>query len=247
MLKHGRASAYTRFFDVDWDPPDTDLRDTVLVPILGTDLDAALRAKEITVVADTDPTEGACVRYYDNTMPLSPESVAALRDASGGIARGVARLNADPVELRRVLDAQHYRLDHWETGDRRLNYRRFFDVKTLVGLRQEDAPTYEQSHALILDLVKSEIVDGLRIDHIDGLRDPGAYLRRLREDAPGAYVVVEKILEPGEELRDEWPVEGTTGYDFLNLVGGLFVDPSGEKPLDTVYERITGKTAGLAA
>ncbi len=159
-----------------------------------------------------------------------PAVAAAVDDA-------VDATNADPDALDAVIARQNYRLAYWRVAAEELDYRRFFDISTLVGLRMELPHVFEETHELILGLVASGAVTGLRVDHPDGLRDPEGYLRRLFEASGGAWVAVEKILEPGEELPPTWPVAGTTGYDFLNLVGGLFVDPTGEKPLTELHSR----------
>jgi (1->4)-alpha-D-glucan 1-alpha-D-glucosylmutase len=122
-----------------------------------------------------------------------------------------------------------------ETG----RHRRFFDVDELAGVRVEDPEVFDLTHAKVLELVRDGLVDGLRVDHPDGLADPRAYLERLRERGV-PHVWVEKILEPGERLRD-WPVEGTTGYEFANDVTALFVDPAGEQPLTELYAELTGE------
>src|SRR3954453_18085176 len=123
-------------------------------------------------------------------------------------------------------------------------YRRFFDVGELAGVRVEDPEVFEATHAKVLELVGDGLVDGLRIDHPDGLASPREYLERLR--ARGVdRVGVEKILEPGEPLRD-WPVEGTTGYEFANDVTALFVDPAGEQPMTELYAEVTGERRAFA-
>ncbi len=154
--------------------------------------------------------------------------------------------NADPDALDALIARQNYRLAHWRVAAEELDYRRFFDISTLVGLRMELPHVFEETHELILGLVASGAVTGLRIDHPDGLRDPEGYLRRLFEASEGAWVAVEKILEPGEELPPSWPVAGTTGYDFLNLVGGLFVDATGEKPLTELHARFAAAPESYA-
>jgi (1->4)-alpha-D-glucan 1-alpha-D-glucosylmutase len=135
---------------------------------------------------------------------------------------------ADPDERVRVFDVDP------DTG----HYRRFFDIDDLAGVRVEDPEVFELTHAKVLSLVADGVVDGLRIDHPDGLADPAGYLRRLH-DAGAERVWIEKILHPGEQLRD-WPVEGTVGYEFLNDVQGLFIDPAGEAPLTALYESLVG-------
>lgn len=123
----------------------------------------------------------------------------------------------------------------WKTGRRRVNYRRFFDIDDLIGVRVEDPEVFEATHALVFELVDAGIVHGLRVDHVDGLRDPAGYLRQLRERVgKDTYLVVEKILAPGESLR-AWPVDGTTGYDFTNAVNGLFVEPWGADALQGLH------------
>ncbi|HEY0555676.1 MAG TPA: malto-oligosyltrehalose synthase, partial [Thermoanaerobaculia bacterium] len=159
----------------------------------------------------------------------------------------IAEVNADPDRLDELLQRQNYRPAFWRTAGQELDYRRFFDVHSLIGLRMEDERVFADTHALVLRWLKEGVLDGLRIDHPDGLRDPEEYFERLRGEAPQAWVVVEKILEPGEPLRDSWPVEGTTGYDFLRRAGGLLVDPAGEEPLTRLYTELTGESAGWPA
>ena len=147
--------------------------------------------------------------------------------------------------LDQLLSDQAYVLAFWRTANNEINYRRFFTISDLVGLRVEDPITFEATHSVALRLATKGMVTGLRIDHIDGLRDPLGYLRRLQEKThPDAgsrlrdfYVVVEKILSPGESLPTEWPIHGTTGYDFLNAVNGLFADPSNLRALEAIYAR----------
>jgi (1->4)-alpha-D-glucan 1-alpha-D-glucosylmutase len=152
----------------------------------------------------------------------------------------VERFNSDPDRLDTLLGRQNYRLARWQVAGYELDYRRFFDVTGLIALRTEDPRVFEDTHALITGLVVDGVFDGVRVDHPDGLRDPTGYLERLDRATRGAWTVVEKILERDEELAADWPVAGTTGYDFLNLVGGLFVDPVGEAPLSDLYRRFTG-------
>ncbi|MDQ3106867.1 MAG: malto-oligosyltrehalose synthase, partial [Actinomycetota bacterium] len=149
----------------------------------------------------------------------------------------VAATNDDVDALDALLDRQNYRLAFWRTAGRELDYRRFFDITTLVALRAEEEHVFDATHELVLKLVADGAVDGLRVDHVDGLRDPARYLERLRSAAgPSAYLVVEKILEGDEQLRSSWPIEGTSGYDFLVSVNDLLHDPSGAEALTAVYE-----------
>lgn len=172
-----------------------------------------------------------------------------LREKLAGIAGVRAALQAaiDDVnrssELQRLVTEQPYRLEFWRSGTRRINYRRFFDIADLAGVRVEDRDVFEVSHTLTLELILGGQIEGVRIDHIDGLRDPYAYLTRLREAVGDTYVVVEKILAPGEELRADWPVQGTTGYDFVGALGGLFANPDGLSQIGDDYAQRTRMTA----
>lgn len=158
-----------------------------------------------------------------------------------GIERSIEELNNNEDSLDDFLNQQNYRLAYWKTSGQQLGYRRFFDVNSLVGLRVEREHVFEETHALVLDWFKRGILDGMRVDHPDGLRDPLEYLIRLRERAPEAWILAEKILEPGEFLRENWPIQGTTGYDFMNVVGGLQIWPQGLEELTGVYQSFLGK------
>ncbi|OYO03568.1 malto-oligosyltrehalose synthase [Enemella evansiae] len=193
-------------------------RAPILVPILGDD---GLDAVEI--------RDGE-VRYHEHRFPL----------AAGSWQEG--------DEVAEVLGRQHYRLAHWRTGDDQLNYRRFFTVTTLAGVRQEDPAVFDATHERVLRWVSDDGVAGLRIDHPDGLTDPGGYLTRLRA-ATGAdtWIVAEKILEPGERLPREWPIAGTTGYDAMTEVNQVFVDPDAEAGFTEFYREVVGDARDFAA
>ena len=147
---------------------------------------------------------------------------------------GTARL-----PLTDLLDAQHYRLADWHLAATELNWRRFFDISSLIAVRVEDPEVFEATHEVILRLVAEGLIDGLRVDHPDGLADPRGYLRRLADRTGGLWVSTEKILSGHEELPADWPCAGTTGYDALGVVGGLFLDPAGAEPLTAAYQRLT--------
>jgi (1->4)-alpha-D-glucan 1-alpha-D-glucosylmutase len=221
VLREGRASAYERWFDVDWDAQGG----RILLPVLGSPLEDVLAAGELAL----DEHEGEpVVRYYDHVFPLAPGT-----DTSAPLAE--------------VLDAQHYRLAFWQVGDAELNYRRFFDVTSLIAVRVEDPDVFDATHERLLTAVRAGAVDGLRIDHPDGLSDPEGYLDRLADVTDDAWVVVEKILEGDEQLPASWRTAGTTGYDALLRVGGLFVDPEGKDPLTALSDELLGQPQDLAA
>jgi (1->4)-alpha-D-glucan 1-alpha-D-glucosylmutase len=204
VLKRGRASRYARFFDIDWDAAGG----KVILPVLGRSLEEALAAGELALDASGDEP---VVRYFDKQFPVA--------DDGGGAAVG---------GLEALLERQHYRLMFWREGLRVINYRRFFDISDLAALRAEDAQVFEESHRLIFALLAQGRISGLRIDHIDGLHDPCGYLQRLRsQDTPPSYLIVEKILAHDEALPREWPVDGSSGYEFLARISALFVDPPG--------------------
>jgi (1->4)-alpha-D-glucan 1-alpha-D-glucosylmutase len=165
------------------------------------------------------------------------------KNVCDAIDRVVRELNASVDALDEFLSQQYYRLAYWKTADQQLGYRRFFDVNTLIGLRVEREFVFDETHALIVKWLKQGLLDGVRVDHPDGLRDPKQYFERLRERAPEAWIVGEKILEPGEWMREDWPIEGTSGYDFLNMAMGVLVRQEGLKKLGEHYTAFTGDDA----
>src|SRR4029077_3158697 len=195
----------------------------------------------------TDPA-GVAERHRDKEVLR--DRLAALARAHPEVAAAVdaevGALNADPDALDDLLGQQNYRLAYWRTGSEELSYRRFFDIETLAGLRVEDEEVFADTHRLILQLVADGTLDGLRIDHVDGLADPEGYLVRLRDATGGGYVVVEKILQVGEELPRSWPGAGTSRYEFLNHVGGLFVESRHEAAMRACYTRFTGQQLDFA-
>ena len=163
--------------------------------------------------------DGSVLRYYDHAFPIRP--------------------GTEDLPLPELLEAQHYRLVNWRESP---GYRRFFDVSSLIGLRVEDPEVFEATHAQMLSLVDEGIIEGLRVDHPDGLADPRGYLERLRSRVPGP-LWVEKILIGDERLPADWPCDGTTGYDALNMITRLFVDPAGRDSLVETFTRHTGVPA----
>jgi len=166
--------------------------------------------------------EGDELVYYDHRFPIAPGT-------EGGT----------PQE---VHNRQHYRLVGWQRGNAELTYRRFFDITNLAAVRVEDPVVFAETHGEVLRWVADGDVTGLRVDHPDGLADPGGYFRRLRENAPGAWIVAEKILHPGEPLPQSWPVDGTTGYDALREIAGVFVDPAAEPDFTALATELGVKT-----
>jgi (1->4)-alpha-D-glucan 1-alpha-D-glucosylmutase len=237
VLAKGPASRFAGYFDIDWEPDDPDLRGRVLVPILGEPLSAVLERGELHVVGEGDSLE---LGYYAHRLPLSPGSHTLV---AGAGRDGEALPLAD---MARLLEMQHYRLSDWREAASRINYRRFFSIAALVGVRVEDDGVFDATHAAVLQLVERGDVAALRVDHVDGLRDPAGYLERLRGRTGDAWLVVEKILAPGERRPAAWPVDGTTGYEFGGLVTRLFSDDAGVEALRTLHRELTGEGGDVA-
>ncbi|HEY5911020.1 MAG TPA: malto-oligosyltrehalose synthase [Verrucomicrobiae bacterium] len=235
VLKHGRASRFAEYFDIEWEVPDPRLHGKVLVPILGDSYGRVLQRGELRLVAEQGET---LLAYFEHRFPLDPATLTAPVAPDTAAAR---RLNADPTLLDALIQQQHYLLVEWRRADTELNYRRFFNIRTLAGIRVEDPRVFDAVHALALRWHARGWVGGFRVDHPDGLRDPTGYFERLRVSAAGAWIVAEKILQPGERINEDWPIAGTTGYEFMWRSTGLFVDPGGEKTLADLYVKFTGE------
>jgi len=213
------------------------------------DLDYVGRAyRRLPRATRTDPA-GVAERHRD--AQVLRHQLARLLDerpaTSAAVDEALADLNADVDALDALLEQQNHRIAYWRTAERELGYRRFFDIDTLIGLRVEDPEVFADTHELILRWVAEGVVDGLRVDHPDGLLDPEQYADRLARATGGVWTVVEKILGAGEALPSSWPVAGTVGYDLLNVIGGLFVDRAGEPAITEGYGRLTGADTDVAA
>ncbi len=343
VLQNGRASKYANFFDIDWNPLKVELRNKVLLPILGSQYGEDLENGNLKLSYSDGQFQ---VNYYDKVLPVDPHTFPLIFEPLGSLSVGdfgadealynefrsllitfeelpphdttesdratkrqreipfivqrfrdlvdrspaIAKLieraqeivNGRPGDphsfdpLHKLLEAQAYRLAHWRVSAEEINYRRFFDVNDLVGLRMEEPQVFAATQALVRRLLASGSVCGLRIDHPDGLFNPPQYFTRLqmlyaasqccgaeprqpvgengieleiqaafgqhdwtRTGAP-LYVLVEKILEPGEHLPKEWLVDGTVGYEFANLVNQLFIDRQNRRAFTTLYQRFIG-------
>ena len=320
VLEHGPRSPYSRFFDIDWRPVKEELRDKVLLAILGDQYGRVLERGELTLTYESG---AVALRYFDRLLPINARQTnAVLRDSWESLAQrlggepeilaefdaaldaltksaeqtnpnetepaaqlraravvrhqlaqvierspvlrthidaAVAAYNGTPGDgesfdrLHRVLEAQVYRLAYWRTAFDEINYRRFFDINDLAGLRMEDPRVFAATHGLLLDLVEQGIVTGIRLDHPDGLFDPTAYFQSLeaalsarRGGTSDVYLLIEKILGRGEHLRDVWPVHGTTGYGCLNTINGLFLHSDRLTSLRRHYREFTGMRSSSA-
>lgn len=214
VLRHGPRSHYARFFDIEWSGP-------LILPILGAPLGEVIASGDLALAPEG--ADASLILYGEQRLPLRPDTPAT-------------------DDLRVIADAQHYRLVDWRTANDCLNWRRFFAINELAGLRVEDEAVFNATHRLYLDLYREGLIDGVRVDHVDGLTDPAGYGRRLRAafDAirPGAWIIVEKILAAEEPLAADWGVDGTSGYDFMRDVTALLHDPAGEAPLIEMWREI---------
>jgi (1->4)-alpha-D-glucan 1-alpha-D-glucosylmutase len=319
VLENGPSSMYAPYFDIDWHPLKSDLRDKVLLPILTDQYGRVLERGEFKVVFE----EGAfCLEYRKQRLPIAPgtyrhvlelalENLAEYRDEAfyaefqsiltaleylprrsetdpekiaerarekeivkrrlerrcqeapqvqRAIEKALAKINGRPGDSRSfdklddLLNAQSYRLAFWRVAAEEINYRRFFDVNDLAAIRMELSEVFEAAHELVLDLVRTGAVTGLRIDHPDGLYLPREYLEKLQrrcakvlgiampKDGRAVYLIVEKILTGQEKLSADWPVHGTTGYDFTNQLAGVLVDTSAEAAITKMFQRFIGHT-----
>ena len=307
VLENGPSSPFAEFFDIDWDPIKPELKDKVLLPVLGDQYGRVLERGELQVRLQ----DGAVhLWYFDLDLPINPrqsprvlglhrdrleremdgdpalveylsiltalhnlpvyteraparvaerqrekevarERLRRLLDESPRLrshvddclrrANGQPRAGATFDVLHDLLEHQAYRLAYWRTAADEINYRRFFDINELVALRMEVPAVFEAAHALLWRLVSDGKVTGIRVDHPDGLLDPLGYFKRLQQlTGQPLYVVAEKILSPGESLNPDWPIAGTTGYGFLNMVSRLFVDPRHVQGMRRLYSRLTG-------
>ncbi len=157
----------------------------------------------------------------------------------------ISNINLDHTLLQQIAEQQSYRLCHWQEADGNINFRRFFTVNSLICLNMQHPEVFDQHHHFILSMVKDGWIQGLRIDHIDGLLNPRQYLEKLRSVSDNLFITVEKILEPGENLPVDWPVQGTTGYDFLGLVNNLQTKSSSEEKFTRYYNTLANEVKSL--
>ena len=272
VLTFGRQSAYFSHFDIDWSEPLTlpqlgqDFEGTLADGELRITLDETqgnFAFGYFETLLPLNPTSyGTIANRLDDPVATRMAEAAAVTSGENfnramrdilfeGGDRAVLRhkleeASSDRDFVRSLHEGQHWRLTHWKEAARHLSYRRFFEVTGLVGIRVEDPAVFEDMHRLVIELVHHGKVQGLRIDHVDGLAEPRAYLDRLREAVgPDTYIVVEKILGAGEVLPESWPVAGTTGYEFIAALSELFIDAGGLRILDDAYRGIAGETGDL--
>ncbi|UYO93481.1 malto-oligosyltrehalose synthase [Pollutimonas sp. M17] len=253
VLRLGTASPHAQWFDIDWQPADPALRGKVLAPFLPEPYGSCLGKGDIRLVLDgggISPEIEACGMRYpiapDTLRLAGMDSCVARKQYDGRLPDGRQRLHA-------LLERQHYRLAWWRCAADCINWRRFFEINELIGVCVERPEVFDAVHELPLRLYAEGLIDGLRIDHVDGLARPLDYCRRLRAelDARSAlrpaglagdrpWLIVEKILAAGEVLGEDWQVDGTSGYDFMDQAGAVLHDPSGKEALSQVWEDVSG-------
>lgn len=251
VLKNGAQSQYARWFDINWESDDTLLYGKVLAPFLGGEYDDCLQSGDLRLAYDEEKRAyvidagGAQFPIAEGTLDAQGQRPAQLLQAYD------ATLSEGRHRLDQLLQRQHYRLCDWRRAAYDINWRRFFEISGLIGVRVEEPEVFEAVHALPLRLYAEGIIDGLRVDHVDGLAQPLDYCARLRQSMRGCrpssetgqsqpWVVVEKILAPGEILDKRWQVNGTTGYDFMDEVGAVFHDAQGAADLLNHWRTVVG-------
>ena len=263
VLEWGEVSPFARYFDIDWQPRYSGAMRRLLVPFLGDHYGDVLNRGELKL--QFDKHEGSfSVAYHSHYFRICPRDynniyapIGVINDydegqrrkrelaqdltSHGPIQQKVDEINADKQKLHALLDRQNYRLAFWRTAASDINYRRFFDINDLAGMRTEEPDLFDIMHRLIFSLVRQDKIKGLRIDHVDGLADPAGYCLTLRQRA-GAdlYLTVEKIICAGEKLPLNWKICGTSGYDALNLIGSVFVNTDNMHAMDQIYRQFTG-------
>ncbi len=251
VLKHGEQSSHASWLDIDWHPSDAELHGKVLAPFLAESYGRTLISGAISLAFDAVSgsyhiaVNGVSYPLAPGSLPSgskNPQEVLALYDSSQ--SHGQQRLHE-------LLERQHYRLAWWRCAADSINWRRFFEISELIGVRVEKQEVFDAVHALPLRLYEQGLIDGLRIDHVDGLADPIAYCRQLRQalqertpSRPGRlnqdepWLVVEKILAEGETLDSRWQVDGTSGYDFMDQAAAVLHDPAGEPLLNECWASV---------
>ncbi|WP_144639479.1 malto-oligosyltrehalose synthase [Bordetella genomosp. 13] len=249
VLAHGRHSAYADWFDIDWHDPDPWLTGRLLAPTLGRPYLSALQNGDIRLAWD-EATQGYVVDA-GGRYPVAPGTLDARGGREAVLAAHDPDTDAGRAALHALLDRQHYRLAWWPTAADQINWRRFFEISDLAGVRVDRPEVHAAVHALVLRLYAEGVIDGVRIDHIDGLAQPAMYCRRLRADLrragqqggrtqPEPYVVVEKILAEDEALPVGWQTDGTTGYDFMEDINAALHDAAGTTVLEQGWQAFSG-------
>lgn len=233
FLEKGRQSAYASFFD-HWVPHDDG---KLYIPFLDNDLQVLISEGKLKVNKEK---ENFFLVFNNNLFPVNEPGREKIKALHPQVDSAVRLANGKPGFIEEILNVQFYKLVHWKESDNRINYRRFFTVNGLICLNMQYNEVMNATHSLVFDLLERSVFNGLRIDHIDGLYQPSVYLKNLRNKSGGdCYLLVEKILEPDEALPGEWPVQGTTGYEFLSLVNNLLINSDKQIVFKSYYQKFT--------
>lgn len=241
VLRKGKNSPYASFFDIGWE--NGVYGGKLMVPFLGGKPEEEIEANNLKIgYKNGEPV----LQHYDSSYPLNADSqnkiISHFNLASqDAIDAALEQLNSDKELIKQLVSQQYYQLCHWQETDKQINFRRFFTINGLICLNIQNRHVFDQYHQYIRQLIGEDVFQGLRIDHIDGLYDPAMYLSTLQESMGGdVYTVVEKILQPGEDIPSSWQVQGNTGYDFLAMVSNLFTNQDNEKAFTRFYHSFTG-------
>ncbi|MGM0366173.1 MAG: malto-oligosyltrehalose synthase [Actinomycetota bacterium] len=263
LFKKGKKSAFRRYFDINWNHHSRTLKGKVLAPFLGKTHQQAFRKGEIKLCFGPG---GFKLKYRHLSYPLSLETYPYIlgEDMPAPIApntgpgklyrlyeknsrlkefidKRIRKINKNQHMYFGLADKQAFRLAYWKVANEQINYRRFFTINNLICTSTQRKEVFEYIHKTVKKMAEEGIIDGVRVDHIDGLQNPRQYLKKLKALLGTPFIIVEKILADGEELPDRWPVWGTTGYDYLNQLNGLFSKTSNRSKFDRIYHNFTGQ------
>ena len=252
VLEKWKESDYFHFFDLNFPTPLKDKR--LMVPFIGESLADAIRHKTVQLYESenklylaTGESHWPINKISYSLFSADFEKWTATKAGRKNIAGRLAEINNDEQLLLQIADAQYYRLCHWQETDRQITYRRFFIVNSLICLNINRPEVFDAFHQYVIELIKKDVFQGLRIDHIDGIADPTLYVQQLRNAVgPEVYIVVEKILAAQERMPQSWPVAGNTGYDFLATVNNLLTNKAAEKPFTAIYKEVNKKPLSVA-
>lgn len=231
VMKKGPASMYYNWFDIDWQHPDPLLHGKLMTPVLGKPLTEALKDGEISLDSNND---GFVIKYFNQAFPVSVNAIPE---------KNINQINSNKQLLYDLLQKQYYQLCFWRDTNHVIDYRRFFAVNELISVNMTYEPVFNGYHSFVYNLYQQKLINGLRIDHIDGLSDPAVYLDRLRHlFGDECYIVVEKILEQNENLPPNWPIQGTTGYEFCSQINWLLTGKEGARKLVAFYKELFPET-----
>ena len=249
ILEKGRLSVYRNLFDIDWDSPF--FNGKIVCPILSDDY-----VRELEKISLVRKGDRYALKYYDHRLPLSAGSIELLNNMLNGSSIGQSgekssktldveqEIDITDIQKMELLDSQNYTLRNWRSTNHEVNYRRFFNVNGLITINSSDTENIHFISGKLYSLISEGLIDGVRLDHIDGIYDPYQYLMELRRRFPDLIVIVEKVLSYKESINQKWPIEGTTGYDFLFLCNALQSDRESSIAMNKIYSSLVSTARG---